>query len=174
MDTMLAGLDFTIAYMDDILIKSENNNEHSDHIIEVFRRIDDYSFNLSSEKYEFLMSQIKYLGQIINAKDQTPDPERAEAIKSMPVPNNVTKLQAILSLAHYYGIYIPNIQNLRAPLNNLLKKGVKWDWTKDCERDFQKIFFSKFRFIFSSFQPETRNCSCTGHKWLQNWCNNFA
>ena len=30
---------------------------------------------------------------------QAPDPERAEAIKSMPVPNNVTKLQAFLDLA---------------------------------------------------------------------------
>ena len=68
MDTMLAGLDFTIAYLDDILIKSKNNNLHCDHIKEVFRRIDDYGFKLSSEKCEVFMSQIKYLGQIINAK----------------------------------------------------------------------------------------------------------
>ena len=90
-------------------------------------------------KCEFFMSQIKYLGQIINAKGRTPNPERAEAIKSMLVPNNVTKLQAFLGLPNYYGIYIPDMQNLRAPLNNLLKKGVKWDWTNDCERAFQKI-----------------------------------
>ena len=42
-DTMLAGLD-------DILIKSENNNQYCDHIKEMFRRIDDYDFMLSSEK----------------------------------------------------------------------------------------------------------------------------
>ena len=50
MDTMLAGLDFTITLVGDILIKSENNNQHCDHIKEVFRRIDDYSFKLSTEK----------------------------------------------------------------------------------------------------------------------------
>ena len=50
---MLAGLDFIIAYLDDILIISENNNQHCEHIKEVFRRIDDYGFKLSSEKCEF-------------------------------------------------------------------------------------------------------------------------
>ena len=89
------------------------------------RWIDDYSFKLSSEKCEFFISQIKYLEQIINTKGQTPDHERAEAIKIMLVPNNVTKLQAFLGLANYYSIYIPNMQNIRAPLNNLLKNGVK-------------------------------------------------
>ena len=32
MDTMLTGLDFTIGYLDDISIKSENNHKHCDHI----------------------------------------------------------------------------------------------------------------------------------------------
>ena len=41
MDTILAGLDFTITYLDNILIKSENNNQHCNYIKEVFRRIDD-------------------------------------------------------------------------------------------------------------------------------------
>ena len=94
---------------------------------EVFRRIDDYSFKLSSEKCEFFMFQIRYLGQKINAKGWTPDLEIAEAIKIMPVPNNVTKLQEFLGLAKYYGIYIPNMQNLWVPLNKLLNKGVKGD-----------------------------------------------
>ena len=89
---MLAGWDLTIMYLVDILIKSKNNNQHCDHIKEMFRRIDDYSFKLSSEKCEFFMSQIKYLRQIINAKGRTPDPQKAEAIKSMPVRNNVIKL----------------------------------------------------------------------------------
>ena len=56
MDTMLAGLDFVIVYLDDILIKSENSDQHCDHIKEVFRRIDDCGFLLSSEKCDFFMS----------------------------------------------------------------------------------------------------------------------
>ena len=33
------------------------------------------------EKCEFFLSKIKYLGQIIDKKDRTPDPNRADAMK---------------------------------------------------------------------------------------------
>ena len=98
MNTTLRGLDFAIAYLDDILIESENNSQHCDHIKEVFRRIDNYSFMLSSEKCKFFMSPIKYLRQIINAKGQIPNPERVEAIKTSLVSNNLTNLHAFLGL----------------------------------------------------------------------------
>ena len=50
MDTMLAGLNFAMAYLDDILIKSENLEEHKNHVREVFKRIQEYGFKLGSEK----------------------------------------------------------------------------------------------------------------------------
>ena len=36
MDTMLAGLEFSTAYLDDILLRSENNKQHRKHIKAVF------------------------------------------------------------------------------------------------------------------------------------------
>ena len=46
MDTMLGGLEFSIAYLDDILIKSEDKDEHRRHVMEVFKRIQDFGFKL--------------------------------------------------------------------------------------------------------------------------------
>ena len=139
MDTMLAGLEFAIAYLDDILIKSANQDEHKNHIRAVFQRINEYGFKASPEKCEFFMQEIQYLGQIINKEGRKPDPRRTDAIKNMPAPDNVAKLQSFLGLAQYYGIYIPKMYELRAPLNELLKKNVKWVWTEDCEKAFKKI-----------------------------------
>ena len=65
---------------------------------------------------------IKYLGQVINEKGRTPDPNRADAIKYMPAPTNIAVLQSFWELANYYNSYIPNMHKLRAPLNYLLKK----------------------------------------------------
>ena len=139
MDTMLAGLEFAMAYLDDILIKSKNMQDHKKHVRAVFKRIEEFGFKLSPEKCDFFMEKIKYLGQIIDKDGRKPDPQRTEAIEKMPAPNSVAKLQSFLGLVQYYAIYIPNIHNLRAPLNNLLKKDVKWEWTKECEFAFQKI-----------------------------------
>ncbi len=75
----------------------------------------------------FLISEIKYLGQVIDSKGRKLDPSRLCAIKNMPAPTNLSALQVFLRLANYYGNFIPNIHVLRAPLNKLLKKDSKWN-----------------------------------------------
>lgn len=139
MDTMLAGLEFGTAYLDDILVKSKNVQEHKTHIRAIFKRLEDFGFKLSREKCKFFMERITYLGQVIDSEGRKPDPQRADAIKNMPAPDTVAKLQSFLGLAQYYAIYIPKMYDLRAPLNELLKKDKKWFWSKDCETAFQKI-----------------------------------
>ena len=44
------------------------------------------------KKCEFFLSKIKYLGQVIDEKAGTPDPNRVDAIKYMPAPTNVAAL----------------------------------------------------------------------------------
>ena len=66
MDTMLARLDFSVAYLDDIL-ESKNRKEHTEHKEKICKKIKDFGFNMSDTKWEFFMISIKYLGQIIDA-----------------------------------------------------------------------------------------------------------
>ena len=44
MDTMLSCFDFAVAYLDDILMKSQRLGEHKEHIHKVFTKIQDYEF----------------------------------------------------------------------------------------------------------------------------------
>ena len=74
-------MEYAIAYLDDNLIKSENEDQHKMHIRAAFQRTEEYSFKLGAEKSEFFMKKIKYLGQIIDSNGRKPDPERTEAIK---------------------------------------------------------------------------------------------
>lgn len=53
MDTMLMGQNFATAYLDDILIKSDNVEEHAPHIKEFFNRIQDFGFKVKEKKYDF-------------------------------------------------------------------------------------------------------------------------
>lgn len=139
MDTMLAGLDFAMAYLDDILIRSKNVEEHKIHIGKVFERISNYGLKVALEKCNFGMDKIEYLGQVIDRNGRKPNPNRTEAIKNMPRPENIVQLQSFLGLANYYNSYIPKMHELRAPLNELLKKNKKWLWTKECDEAFLKI-----------------------------------
>ena len=119
---MLAGLDRAQAYLDSILIESETRPQD---IKIVFERIKEYGFRINETRCELFMSRIKYLGQVIAIKVQCPDPAWSSAIKDMPAPTNWTKLQTSLGFANYYHVYIPNMHELTAPLNTLLKKDTK-------------------------------------------------
>ena len=94
---------------------------------------------MKESKCDFFMEKIKYLGYFINKDGRWLDPERATTIKNMPAPINVSSLQSFLGLANYYRMFIPNIHNLRVPLNELLKKGKDWEWTPECQEAFVKI-----------------------------------
>ena len=50
---MLSGLDYAVAYLDDILLKSENPEEHKKNVFEVFRGIQGYGFKQKEEKCGF-------------------------------------------------------------------------------------------------------------------------
>ncbi len=49
-DCVLRCLDFCCAYVNDILIASKNEEEHLQHLDEVFRRLDDYGLVVNSDK----------------------------------------------------------------------------------------------------------------------------
>ena len=122
MDDMLSGLDFTIAHLDDILMKSKSITEYKEHVYKVFTKIQDYGFKITGTKCDFFIKKIKYLGHIIDKDGRRPNPEQGAAIKDMPAPNYITSLQSFLELANYYHIFIWNMHDLCAPINELLKK----------------------------------------------------
>ena len=139
MDTMSAGQDFAAVYLDDILVKSNTIEEHKSFLKKIFERIRKYGLKTKENKCDFLQEEIKYLGHVINKDGKKPDKSRAAAIKYMPNPKNVKTLQSFLGLVSYYQVFIPNLHNLRVPLNELLRKEKKWIWTKECEQAFREI-----------------------------------
>uniref|UniRef100_A0A914ENR5 RNA-directed DNA polymerase n=1 Tax=Acrobeloides nanus TaxID=290746 RepID=A0A914ENR5_9BILA len=98
MEQMLSGYDFAPPYLDDILIASKDIQEHKQHIRQVFERINSFGFKISSDKCELFKPELKYLGKIISAEGQRPDPDKIKALQNMPAPKNQTELRALLGL----------------------------------------------------------------------------
>ncbi|XP_037959893.1 uncharacterized protein K02A2.6-like [Teleopsis dalmanni] len=128
MDQMLAGLNCTASYIDDIFVSGKTASEHTDNLYAVLTRVRDYGFKLKYEKCNFFKTEIKYLGYIINQEGLKPDPERIAAIKQMPEPSNITELRSFLGAINFYGKFVPKMRELRGQLDNLLKLNVKWKW----------------------------------------------
>ncbi len=62
---VLQGLDFCFVYQDDILIASNNETEHFQHLRLIFTRLDDYGVILNLNKCIFGQQEIQFLGSHI-------------------------------------------------------------------------------------------------------------
>ncbi|KAK6761779.1 hypothetical protein RB195_022748 [Necator americanus] len=68
MDALIAGLDGTAAYLDDILVTGRTIGEHNARLEVVFKRIQDYGLRVRLDKCAFLQAEITYLRFVIKAQ----------------------------------------------------------------------------------------------------------
>ncbi|XP_055616575.1 uncharacterized protein K02A2.6-like [Toxorhynchites rutilus septentrionalis] len=138
-DSMVAGIPGVKPYLDDIMIAGRTKEEHDRSLHEVLERIKMYGFHLRIEKCRFGLSQIKFLGHIIDKGGLRPDPAKTTAISQMPAPMNVSQLRSYLGAINYYGRFVKQMKELRAPMDYLLKQNVNWEWTASCQKSFDKF-----------------------------------
>nr|CDJ81316.1 RNA-directed DNA polymerase (reverse transcriptase) and Integrase domain containing protein [Haemonchus contortus] len=139
MDTLTAGLEGTAAYLDDIIVTGKTIEEHNSRLEAVFRRIQDFGFRLRLEKCSLLHTEIRYLGFVIDAEGRRPEPTKIEAIQKMPIPKDVSQLRAFLGLVNFYGTFVRELHNLRAPLDALTKNDAAFTWSPECQSCFDRI-----------------------------------
>ena len=87
MNIVLQGCeDFATAYLDDILIFSSTEEEHTQHIQTVFDRIREHGLKLKLKKCSFFEAETEYLGFVINEQGVKPDEKKVKAIRTLPPP----------------------------------------------------------------------------------------
>ena len=63
--------------------------------------------------------------------------EKMEEISKIKAPKNIDKVHAFLGLLNYYHWFIPAFADLMHPIQKLLKKYVKFEWSEECDKAFQ-------------------------------------
>ena len=96
MNQVLQGLDFAIAYLDDIVIFSKNELEHLQHLETVFKRLEDAGLKLKKSNCDFFRLQIHYLGHMLSAEGIQPLPKKQDSITNMAAPENQTEMKQFL------------------------------------------------------------------------------
>ena len=99
-------------------------------------RLEKHGILAKRSKCEFMVPSVEFLGYRVDGEGRHPRDEKIAAIKGAPSPKNVAELRSYLGLLNYYGNFIPNLSTLLQPLHELLRKGVTWAWTEECEKAF--------------------------------------
>ena len=72
------------------------------------------------------------------------DPRNTDKVQNFPVPITQKQLRGFLGLCNYYRRFVKNYARICVPLNALLKKEVKInfspsDWTPQCQTAFETL-----------------------------------
>ena len=85
------------------------------------------------------MEKVHFLGHVISAEGISVDPGKIAAVVDWPRPTNITEVRSFLGMAGYCLRFVKDFANIATPLTQLLRKGHRFDWTKECEANFQEL-----------------------------------
>jgi hypothetical protein len=119
---------FVIVFIDDILIYSNNRENHDQHVRLVLDKLREAKLYANSEKCQFYQRSIEFLGHIVSADGISMDPRKVAAVVDWPQLTNQQDVRAFLGLAGYYRRFIDNFSAIASPLTDLLRDDVKFEW----------------------------------------------
>lgn len=140
---MVLGCDLEPAvfcYLDDIVICTENFEEHLLMIKEVSKRLRLANLTINVDKSKFCVKRLKYLGYVLEPAGLRIDPDKIEAIIKYPAPKTVKEVRRFMGMAGWYHRFIKDYAKLATPLTDLTKKTVgKFVWTERAENAFSSL-----------------------------------
>ena len=131
---VLKGLKFTMTYLDDIIIFSQDESQHLEHIEIVFSCLRETGLKMKHSKCE-----IHYLGHLISPEGISPLPNKLDSIKHMPAPNSAKEIKQFLGLTGYYRKFVPRFADISRPLTTLTQEDAKFEWTSACQKSFELL-----------------------------------
>ena len=107
-----------VVYLDDILIYSEDEDQHEQHVREVLERLDEWGLYAKASKCTFNTKQVEFLGYIVTPTGVIMDPVRVQTIQEWPEPESYRDVQVFLGFANFYRRFIHNYSDVARHLSD--------------------------------------------------------
>jgi Reverse transcriptase (RNA-dependent DNA polymerase) len=126
-----------MVYIDDILIFSRTEEDHFRHVKLVLKRLRQHKLFAKLSKCEFNRTSLPFLGHVVGQNGVIMQHSKVHALAAWPRLTTVTEVQSFLGLANYYRRFIRDFARISAPLSELTKKGVPFEWGRTRKIPFE-------------------------------------
>jgi len=116
------------AFVDDVLVRIETEEEHNAIVEEVLRRLEENDLYIKPEKCAWKMQKVNFLGVVMGQGKIEMEEDKVAEVLNWLVPKTVRDVRKFLDLANYYRQFVKDFVKIARPLNNLTKKEEKWKW----------------------------------------------
>ena len=111
---------FVVVFIDDILIYSKNDEEHTCHLRIVLTRLREHQLYAKFSKCEFWLDRVQFLGHVLTPEGVSVDPSKVQDVLDWKSPRSVHQIRQFLGLAGYYRRFIPDFSKIAQPMTKLL------------------------------------------------------
>lgn len=138
METLLAGIKGVFVFYDDFLIMADSEEVHLHILEEVKRCLSEVGLKINLDKCEFGVSEVNYLGYLINSEGIRPSKIRVKAIIDQKKPSNIRQVKSFVGMVNHYSKFVPFRAEILKPLYNVAKSN-SFYWNHDCDKSFEEI-----------------------------------
>ena len=110
-----------VVYLDDILIYSRTQKEHTELVRRVLHRLREYQLAVSLPKSVFNTKSVEFLGYIVTTEGVTMSERKVSSSKEWKAPQSVKEVKIFIGFANFYRRFIRNFSGICAPITEMLK-----------------------------------------------------
>ena len=131
-----------LAIMDDCLVHSKKK-DHLSHLIDLFRALIRNGLKISPKKCQLFRKKLVYMGHTLLIEDNmpkiTPLKTRIDAIMKLDPPTTPKNCKLFCGMVNFLSVFLKDLQIKFAPIYQLTRKGIPWEWTEECQNAFDSI-----------------------------------
>ena len=121
----------TPVLLDDIICVTNGTiEEHKQELREVLSKLQEAGYRASEGKTELPKKGLTWLWDQINHNGVKSIQDKTEAITKLEAPTNTKELKSFLGSIQHLSKFLNNLSKKTDKMRRLLKKDVKWEWTK--------------------------------------------
>ena len=113
-------------YVDDMLVKSLNEEEHLDDLQEIFDTLRRFSMKLNPSKCTFRVSSEKFLRFMVSHRGIEANPKKIKAILNMKPPQSIKEVQSLTRRVAALNRFVSKATDKCLPFFKVLKKAFEW------------------------------------------------
>jgi len=134
-----------VVYLDDILIYSENEEEHIELVKKVLAKLEEHQLAVSVTKSVFHVESVEFLGYIVGIEGVTMSERKVESVMNWRAPRSLKEVQIFIGCANFYRRFIKDFSKICTPITETLKGNKnRFHWGPKQDQAFTEL---KRRFV---------------------------
>ena len=87
---------FVVVFIDDIMVYSNNEEEHEEHLRLVLEKLREHQLYAKFSKCEFWLKEVGFLGHVILGEVIAVDPSKLQSVTEWLAPTSVSEIRSFL------------------------------------------------------------------------------